>query len=172
MCFNNLNETDRALIERFKLYMRRQWVNMDPEILTVYSLDTATNNGIESYHSSLKRKMPGGNTPIWTFVSKINDIFTDKSLDFERYQLHGPNAIYRDRRKKTIDNLNRRRDLEYKLESGEITPLQFLLRISYTFEDSVRELQRRFAANPHAWDVEFPDEVEPTIENNSNNGDN
>ena len=49
------NPGDNQNFQRFKRYLSKQWCRgIDAEILSVYSLENATNNGAESFHSMLK----------------------------------------------------------------------------------------------------------------------
>ena len=68
-------------------------------------MDTCTNNGAESYHGELKRKFPGGHPPAWTWVLKMGEVLKDKAIEYERLEIHGPENIVRDRRKKVIENI-------------------------------------------------------------------
>ena len=93
--FPELSEADNALISKFKSYIRRFWMNKDPKKLSFFGLDTSTNNGCESWHAGLKRKMPVAHPPIWKWTSKMNDILEDKANEFKRFQIHESSSVVR-----------------------------------------------------------------------------
>ena len=156
--------TDNQLVARFKQYIRNYWMRIDPVNLSVHGLDSATNNGCESFHAKLKLLMPMGNTPIWHFTHKLNDVLSDKTIEFQRLQRHGPGSIVRNRRAAVANNIQNRRNAEHELELGLINPLQFLERVSYTFKDQVEELQRDFRRNPRAFEERVPNDPQPEPE--------
>ena len=156
----DFNVTDTALLVRFKKYLKSYWLKYakkDPKMLSVFGRDSATNNGAESFHSKLKRRMPKGNTPAWTFVQKLGDVLDDSYNDFLRMKMHGSDKVYRERRKETVKNIAHRRDMEQKLLLGECSPIEFLEAVSYTNSKLIQKLQRQFRSNPNMWD-EVPEE--------------
>ena len=72
--FPGFSNTDRGNFNRFCRYMTRQWLPMDPDILSVAFQDDTTNNALESHHSYLKREIKVHRPGSWTFVGKLNDI--------------------------------------------------------------------------------------------------
>ena len=156
----DFNATDTALLVRFKKYLKSYWLKYakkDPNMLSVFGRDSATNNGAESFHAKLKRRMPKGNTPAWTFVQKLGDVLDDSYNDFLRMKKHGSDKVYRERRKETVKNIAHRRDMEQKLLLGTCTPMEFLEAVSYTNAKLIQKLQRQFRSNPNMWD-EVPNE--------------
>ena len=167
--FQGLSESNTTLVNNYKRYFRRQWLPFDKENLSVFGMDSATNNGCESFHALLGRKFTGKKPSAWNFVTKISDVLQDKSIELERLILHGPGSITRDRRKKVAQNLERRRAAEYELEIGQITPKQFLERVSHTFDTQVADLQRRFRNHPEDPEFEIDDQEEPEPNGNNQN---
>ena len=79
--FPNYSAADRANIFKFKKYMRKTWINQfSPEVLSVFGLENATNNGAESFHKLLKAIIRCKTPNIWNFVIKLSEILTDKSI--------------------------------------------------------------------------------------------
>ena len=151
------NPGDNQNFQRFKRYLSKQWCRgIDAEILSVYSLENATNNGAESFHSMLKNVIKVHKPSIWSFVLRLNEIFSDKYLDYKRMEEFGTEGFIRSRRPQVQQNINRRRAAETKLSNGELSPFEFLLQVSYTYENIVQRLQYDLRTQPNVLD-EDPD---------------
>ena len=166
--FSGLTTAEKLVVKKFKSYFRRQWLNYDKGNLSVYGMDSATNNGCESFHSMLGRKFPGKKPSVWNFVTKISDILQDKSIECQRLILHGPGSITRERRKKVAQNIERRRNAEYELQTGQISTKDFLAKVSHTFDTQVRDLQRRYQIDPDHLEFQIDDVEEDLEEENAN----
>jgi len=154
------NRADRVLYNRFKSYIQRQWMQkIRPENLSVYALDSATNNGAESFHSLLKSDIKVHHPNVYTFMVHINDILADKSLDLQRWR--NGLQITRDRLAEIVNILNLRREAEAELElTGDVD--QFLSAVSFTFDIQVQLLINVYQNNPNILDEDpdiFPQEL-------------
>ena len=125
---------DRLNFQRFKRYIRSQWMlntNITPDILSVFSFVNATNNGAESFHSELKRKM-SHKPNIWHFILNLNNVLKDKENEYLR-MLDAPDGFVRNQSPALIERMRLRREAEAELElgpdNGGITPMEFLDRV-------------------------------------------
>ena len=139
--------SDRKNFSRFKGYVRKQWLNIPVDVLSVHSLEHATNNGSESFHSKLKAIIKSHQPSIWMFVYHINNILTDYDTMYDQLEEHGAGQVVQGRRSKTVKNIQNRRDAETELAAGTIDVDQFLDRVSYNNETLVSRLQNDFANN-------------------------
>ena len=138
--FPGFSATDRGNFNRFCAYVNRQWVPMDPSILSVHGLDDTTNNGLESHHSYLKSEIKVAHPGAWTFVGKLNDIIDDKVMDRRRLLNDPDNDIVRGRRQVTLLAIERRRSAEQRLASGEFNITRFLDFLSHSFDSNINRL--------------------------------
>lgn len=155
---------DTANFVKFKTYLRRQWLEkIGPNTLSVFSLDTATNNAAESFHAELKRIIKVHHPNIWVFLIRMNEILTDKYNQFMRTLRHGEENVTRGRRPELRRKLENIRDHEEALRAGHITPMHFLHLVSGTATDIIAPIQRAFRDNPDILEND-PDIVEDEVE--------
>jgi hypothetical protein len=141
---------DAANLRKFKIYLRRTWIDqMSPDVLSVHGMDSATNNGSESFHSWLKQEIKVHKPNAWNFVTHLNEILEDKSMDFRRLVQHGADSFVRDRRLQVQNNIERRRTAEQRLAQELITPRQFLNLVSYTFAGQIQQMVQALRNNPN-----------------------
>ena len=117
-----LENEETEKLTKLKNYVRKHWL--------IYNLNTATNNGAESYHSKFKARIKTRHPRIWTFMSYINEIILDVHNDIGR--IRSGREISRARKTTSIRNQEHRALLKQKLCVGEFTPWQFLQSISHT----------------------------------------
>ena len=72
------------------------WIN-----ISVFYYETATNNGAETYHKSLKTYIKSSHPNIWKFMECLNNVISDHDLELQRLlnghaTTRGPNATTRD----------------------------------------------------------------------------
>ena len=146
--FSDLEATDLGNITKFKAYIRKQWSNYPAANLSAHGEDNATNNGLESNHATFKRVIKTHRPNPWEFCRKFNNILDDYLIDFKRLQNFGVENFARERSLKVQANIHHRRTAEEKLRLGEITYMQFLTSMAFTFEKQVQELHKRFLRNP------------------------
>ena len=144
---------DRLNFQRFKRYIRSQWMmntNITPEILSVFSFMNATNNGAESFHSELKRKM-SHKPNIWHFILNLNNVLKDKENEYLR-MLDTPDGFVRNQSPALIERMRLRREAEAALElgpdNGGITPMEFLDRVAGISDVNVPQIQRQARDDP------------------------
>jgi hypothetical protein len=120
-------------VKKLKKYVRKNWLKESVLAdLSVFWKETKTNNGAESWHSTLKDEFPKAHPNLWHFTHKLSDLLTDSKLDLVRLSVHG--QIGRPQKTKVKQNRERRRKLEEELRNGEKLPIQFLRAVSYTVD--------------------------------------
>ena len=155
---------DDVLVNRFKRYVQRQWMERtSPETLSVYGQDSATNNGCESFHCRLKADIKVHCPNPWTFIVHLNEIMKFRAVEYRRLVRFSPDEIIRNRKPEHVRNIKLRRDSEAKLESGEITNLQFLAIVSHTSDGQIQRLQDAFRQNRNVLEND-PDILEELYE--------
>ena len=165
---SHCSQVDLANINRFKLYLRKTWIQQyTAEELSVYGCDNSTNNAIESFHALLKRKIQTHSPNFFKFLEKIGEVFHDKEVDHMRGLEFGFDKISRDRRPEIQANIDRIRALEAELASGKKTPMQFLHAASFTFQTQIANLQKKFAQNPSVL-LDDPEAIDIHDDNNTN----
>lgn len=128
----SLDTSDLNMIklQKLKKYFKKRWLSqIEPGELSVYSLNIATNNAAESYHSKIKSLVRTCHPRIWTFIATLNYIIQDTD-DIGRLQ-RGL-EISRPRKKRDLQNFELRRIIKRKLSDGEFNPWQYLKAISHT----------------------------------------
>ena len=157
---------DRLNFQRFKRYIRSQWqlnTSITVEILSVFSFMNATNNGAESFHSELKRKM-SHKPNIWHFILNLNLVLKDKENEYNR-MLGAPDGFVRNQSPALIERMRLRRDAEAALElgpnDGGITPMEFLDRVAGISDVNVPQIQRQARDDP---DLNFLNEDPDIVE--------
>ena len=103
---------------------------IEPAELSVYNLNISTNNAAESYHPKLKSLVRTCHPRIWTFMATLNQIIQDTDNDIGRLQQ--ALEISRPRKKKDVQNFERRSIIKQKLRDGEYNPWEYLKAISHT----------------------------------------
>ena len=118
-------------LQKLKEYFKNRWLSqIQPAELSFYNLDISTNNAAESYHSKLKSLVRTCHPRIWTFMATLNQIIQDTDNDIGRLQQ--ALEISRPRKKKDVQNFERRSIIKQKLRDGEYNPWEYLKAISHT----------------------------------------
>ncbi len=130
------------LIESFKRYYRRQWLNNEtPQDLSVYEENIKTNNGSESNHAQFKRIIKSHRPNLWAFHVALNNIMADSSIDLERVANGTPVAS---RPKPSfVRNEQCRANAKIRLEAGEYNPMAYLYCVSHGFDGHLQRLGDR-----------------------------
>ena len=127
----SLGNSDMIKLQKLKKYFKKRWLSqIEPGELSVYNLDISTNNAAESYHSKLKSLVPTCHPRIWTLMATLNQIIQDTDSDIGRLQLGL--EISKPRKKKNVQNFERRRIIRQKLSDGVYNPWEYLKAISHT----------------------------------------
>ena len=166
--FSHCTQSDQANINKFKLYMRKTWIqSFTIEELSIFGCENSTNNSIESFHALLKRVIQTHRPNLFQFLDKLSHILYDKELDHRRGLEHGFDELNRGRNCDVQANIDRIRALEAQLTSGQKSPMQFLHAISYTFQSQIAALQKQFSQNPGII-YDDPEAIDPFDDANIN----
>ena len=91
---------DRAKFRKFQRYLRQQWIDLTPpDVFSVFGCINATNNGCESYHAELKRRIKVHNPNVWNFILHLNNILEDRANEYQRMLNFGPDGFTRNQSK-------------------------------------------------------------------------
>ena len=113
--------------ESFQRYWERFWLGtIGVDRMTVYNAPLRTNNHCESYHAKLPSQI-GVRPNFWIFVRQINRILEINDVNLDRIEQQI--AISRDRGPN--ENDKKIQTLTARLESGELTPLNFVRAIAH-----------------------------------------
>ena len=127
----SIQNVEMLKLEKLRNYCQKRWIRqISPEELSIYEINIATNNGAESYHSKLKSIIRTCHPRIWTFMEALNDIIQDTDNDIGRFRMG--REISRPRKKRDINNSERRHICKQKLSCGEYNPMEFIKAISHT----------------------------------------
>ena len=119
-------------VGELKRYITRFWLGkIGAEKLSVHSIENATNNTVESFHSRLKTRIQTHKPNFWSFLQHINHLIVDTLLEIER--LDAGHQITRRAATRYIRNKERREKCKRKLAEGLFSPVQFINAISHTF---------------------------------------
>ena len=99
----------------------------DPEELSLFEVDVATNNGEESYHAKLKTIIKTHRPRIWNFMEILNNVIDDTNNEIGRLQQGSDISRPRKRKKHIKENLR----------TGILTPWDYLNKMSKTVGTSV-----------------------------------
>lgn len=103
---------------------------MGPERLSVRDSRSRTNNVLESYHASLRRRIKVAHPNLFTFLSTLSKATVDYMTDVTRLD-NGLN-IRRPKKKANIMNEERIQTCISKFDSGLYSRLQFLRAVSHS----------------------------------------
>lgn len=123
---------------RLCLYVDKQWIKkstVGPERLSVFNLKSRTNNGIESYHSMLQRRIKSPHPNLYTFLGYLKNVTVDGLLDLSR--LLSGLQIRRNKKKCYVLNDKRIQTVSDRLSRGEVNRLDFLRAVSYNIKHPV-----------------------------------
>ena len=77
--------TEEIKVEKLKKYFKKRWLGyINSEELSIFEAHCSTNNGAESYHSKLKRRVKCGHPRIWNFMTILNEIIMDTDNEIGR----------------------------------------------------------------------------------------
>ena len=137
--FNNLtseildiSREDRRNLDKLLSYFRRYWLQtVKPENFSVFHVRRQTNNHIESYHRKLKSRIRVHKPNLFHFISHLNNLIDDYSLDMER--LSRGLEVTRKQKRKNAANERKILALKGRLQNGDCTEEQFLRAASHAF---------------------------------------
>ena len=124
-------EEQRRLLQ-FQRYMTTFWLQkITPPRMSVYGFGRRSNNAIESFNATLKRKVKSAHPNIFVFIEHLNNLILSKLADLRTIQ----NAQRLTRRppRQQLSNEEKLRNLEESLSRGVLTPVAFLQKACATF---------------------------------------
>lgn len=123
--------TDR--LNQLARYVKRQWLDrrsVGAERLCVRDSTARTNNVLESYHASLRRRIQVTHPNLFAFLTHLKNATTDNMADMLR--VRNGIKIRRAKKKRNLQNDNRIRASITRYDAGTYTRLQFLRAISHS----------------------------------------
>ena len=106
---NGLTDVEMQLVNSFKKYFMKTWINVS-ESLSVFYNEVTTNNGAESYHDTLRSYLKSIHPNIWKFITSMDKVMCDYDLELKR--LHDGSQMTRMPKLKSRPNAGLR--MEYK----------------------------------------------------------
>ena len=79
---NGLTDVELQLVNSFKKYFTKTWIN-GSENLSVFYNEVTTNNGAESYHNTLRSYLKSIHPNIWKFMSSMDKVMCDYDLELK-----------------------------------------------------------------------------------------
>ena len=125
-------------------YVRRQWLqkrSIGPERLCVRNSRSRTNNILESFHASLKRRIQVTHPNLFVYLGQLQHLTTDSMNDLVR--LTNGHIIRRAKKKGNIQNETRIKACVARFDAGSYTALQFLRAVSHSLSTHTDALQLR-----------------------------
>ena len=80
---NGLTDVELQLVNSFKKYFMKTWINVS-ESLSVFYNEVTTNNGAESYHDTLRSYLKSIHPNIWKFITSMDKVMCDYDLELKR----------------------------------------------------------------------------------------
>ena len=90
---DQVDDAPKELLVQLIAYIRRQWVSkasIGPTRLSVNGQDHRTNNGVESYHAGLRRRIAVAHPNLYTFLDHLKNVSTDTAAEYYRLQSGQP----------------------------------------------------------------------------------
>ncbi|XP_071579821.1 uncharacterized protein [Temnothorax nylanderi] len=110
---------------QFLTYIEKTWLPKASKV-SVYNCPVRTNNLVENFHSTIRRKLGGPHQNLWLFLDKLAKLIVDQEIHFGRLQNNESLMIVQPRK-------NKERDLKiFQAQTDLITgrlPLEQFLRI-------------------------------------------
>ena len=113
-------------------YIRRQWItktSVGPERMSVVGNRDRTNNGVESFHAALQRRIKVSHPNLFTFLDHLQQIAMTTNADVVR--LEAGVRIRRPKKKTQFCNDKRLRQITEQFACGNFTKIAFLSAASH-----------------------------------------
>lgn len=121
----DIQPDEQRRFDLFRRYIRTFWLTkVTPERLSVFGLPRRSNNSVESFHSSLKKKVKKPHPNIYVFIEHLNNVIAGKLSDMKA--LRNGHAIAKRRPLEQLTNEETLRTLEQQLTNGTISTVRFL----------------------------------------------
>lgn len=139
------NDMEKVIEVRQLLdYVKRQWLDrqsVGPDRLSVHDSHSRTNNVLETYHSTLRRRIKVTHPNLFIFLSQLSKATIDYMNDMARID----NGLRISRSKKKLNLLNEARikACTTKFNAGSYSRLQFLRAVCHSVGAHTEVLQVR-----------------------------
>lgn len=125
-----------GLLRQLLNYVRRQWIeksSVGPSRISVFESTYRTNNGVEAFHASLKRRVRISHPNLHVFLRHLGQATIDSLADLQR--LRNGLRIRRHKRKKYEQNDERISRQMARFSAGNMSRLEFLNAVSHTADN-------------------------------------
>ena len=127
-----LQPGEQLRLQQFRHYITSFWIRkVTPERMSVFGLKRRSNNAIESFNATLKRKIKQAHPNLFVFIENLNQIISGKLSDLQSIQ-NGHRLTRRPPRQQ-LANEERLKVLEDQQSRGVLPPLEFLRKACTTF---------------------------------------
>lgn len=123
----------KSKLEQLCRYVRKQWLtknSIGPARLSVRDNTSRTNNAVESFHASLRRRIQTAHPNLFAFLGHLQKTTDDNQADVAR--LNRGLAIRRAKKRTNIINDKRIKTCIGRYDSGTYTRVQFLRAVSHS----------------------------------------
>lgn len=83
------NDDSKSKLTTLSMFIERQWIlktSIGPERISVVGCQERSNNGVESFHASLRRRVMVAHPNIFTFIKHLQNVSVDTVADVARVQ--------------------------------------------------------------------------------------
>lgn len=125
-------------------YVNRHWINKSTigvDRITVQGHPERTNNGVESFHATLGRKIKVTHPNLFVFLGHLQEVAVDATTDVQR--LRNGRRIRRSKKKEYVLNDVRIKSLMQRFATGNTTTLEFLAASAHCVENAELQLVSR-----------------------------
>jgi len=123
----------KSKLEQLCRYVRKQWLtknSIGPARLSVRDNTSRTNNAVESFHASLRRRIQTAHPNLFAFLGHLQKTTEDNHADVAR--LNRGLTIRRAKKRNNIINDKRIKTCISRYDSGTYTRVQFLRAVGHS----------------------------------------
>ena len=134
----------QPMLNQLCSYVKKHWINkasIGPGRLTVRNCDVRTNNGVESFHASFRRRVQVTHPNIYNFLTHLQEATSDNMADVRR--LRNNKQIRRPKKKSNLMNDRHIKQLIERYDAGNYTTFQFLSATSYCADNTLETLSQQ-----------------------------
>jgi len=160
----------QPMLNQLCSYVKKHWINktsIGPGCLTVRNCDVRTNNGVESFHASFRRRVQVTHPNIYTFLTRLQEATSDYMADVRR--LRNNKQKRRPKRKSNLMNDRHIKQLIERYDAGNYTTFQFLSAASYCADNTLETLNQQATDSDTNSDTQSTDDDSDANELSSNN---
>lgn len=134
-----LPPAEQRQLQQFRRYVASFWIQkVTPQRLSVFGLKRRSNNSVESFNATLKRKIQKAHPNIFLFIEHLNNVITAKLSDLRNVQ--NGHRVSRRKPRLQLTNENKLDALELQHTQGGVTSMEFLEKACATFHRYVDNL--------------------------------